>query len=174
METKSKYNITLRFFAAMNDCYRQYALISVELFVFYLCFPIPFQMTTPWRAVALLLTLSLILTSGQLCDHQESVVEANSRFGIYLYQRIGSGSVGSNMIISPWSVSAALAMTYGGANGATELQMEQALRFYGMAAGCDPHVGFHSLINLLQGASTINTANKIFIDTSFNLLVSSV
>ena len=137
-------------------------------------FPSPFQMTNPWRAVALLLTLSLVLTSGQICDHQESVVEANSRFGIDLYQRIGSGSVGSNMIFSPWSVSAALAMTYGGANGATELQMEHALRFYGMAAGCDPHVGFHSLINLLQGASTINTANKIFIDTSFNLLVSSL
>ena len=88
-------------------------------------------MTNPWRAVALLLTLSLVLTSAQLCDHQESVVEANSRFGIDLYQRIGSGSVGSSMIFSPWSVSAALAMTYGGANGATELQMEQVLLRHG-------------------------------------------
>ena len=132
-----------------------------------------FQMTSLWSVAALMLVSTLVLTTGQSCNHLDEVVKANSRFAIDLYQRIGADTVGMSMIFSPWSVSTALAMTYHGANGNTEYEMDQALRFYGMGATCLAESGFLSLINLLNAASTISTANRIYIDNSVSLNVSS-
>ena len=130
-------------------------------------------MMTPWFVAALMLVSTLVLTSGQACNHLSEVVEANGRFAIDLYQKIAADTVGTSMIFSPWSVSTALAMTYHGANGNTEYEMDQALRFYGMGATCLVQSGFLSLINLLNGATTISTANRIYIDNSVSLNVSS-
>ena len=61
--------------------------------------------------------------------YQCAAVTANSKFAIDLYKKIGSSSSGQNMIFSPFSMFAALAMTYGGARGSTSTQMRQVLRF---------------------------------------------
>ncbi|MGD8466648.1 MAG: serpin family protein [Anaerolineae bacterium] len=55
------------------------------------------------------------------------LAEGNSAFAFDLYQ-ILSGQEG-NLFYSPYSISAALAMTYAGAAGETEQQMAEALRF---------------------------------------------
>ena len=131
-------------------------------------------MATAWLAFSLLSFVLLAVTSGQRCNDRFHVVRANSNFAIDLYQRIGLGTSGANMIFSPFSVSTALAMTYGGANGFTATQMAQALRFNGIPAYCNVHRGFRALMILLQNANndyTLSTANKIYIDTSFNLQV---
>ena len=56
-----------------------------------------------------------------------TLVEGNSAFAFDLYQEL-RGAEG-NLFYSPYSISLALAMTYGGAHGETEEQMADALRF---------------------------------------------
>ncbi len=56
-----------------------------------------------------------------------TLVEGNSAFAFDLYQEL-RGAEG-NLFYSPYSISLALAMTYGGARGETEEQMANALRF---------------------------------------------
>jgi serpin B len=55
------------------------------------------------------------------------LVSGNNAFALDLYQALRSGS--GNLFFSPYSISAALAMTYAGARGETEKQMSQALHF---------------------------------------------
>jgi serpin B len=54
------------------------------------------------------------------------LVDGNSTFAFALYQTLESGK---NLFFSPYSISLALAMTYGGARGTTESQMASTLRF---------------------------------------------
>jgi len=56
-----------------------------------------------------------------------TLVEGNSAFAFDLYQQL-KGEEG-NLFYSPYSISLALAMTYGGARGETEEQMVDALSF---------------------------------------------
>ena len=79
---------------------------------------------------AALLALPLILSSMKAPNTDEAaLVEANNTFAIALYQRLATEDPGANVFFSPYSVSAALAMTYEGARGATATEMAQALRF---------------------------------------------
>jgi serpin B len=55
------------------------------------------------------------------------LVRGNSAFAFDLYQVLREGD--GNLFFSPYSISAALAMTYAGARGETEIQMTDALQF---------------------------------------------
>lgn len=55
------------------------------------------------------------------------IVVGNTDFAFDLYARLRSDS--QNLFFSPYSISSALAMTFGGARGETEAQMAQTLRF---------------------------------------------
>jgi serpin B len=83
-------------------------------------------------SLALLLMLaagcagSLEVTSAAPGDRRE-LVAGNGRFAFDLYQRLRSES--GNLFCSPYSISAALAMTYAGARGATEQEMAKTLHF---------------------------------------------
>ena len=57
----------------------------------------------------------------------ETAVRGNTRFALDLYQELRTRE--GNLFFSPYSISTALAMTYAGARGDTELQMAQALHF---------------------------------------------
>lgn len=57
----------------------------------------------------------------------ETLVEGNSDFAFNLYQQLKDKE--GNLFYSPYSISLALAMTYGGARGETETQMADALSF---------------------------------------------
>ena len=57
----------------------------------------------------------------------ETVVEGNTEFAIDLYKRLNSTE--GNAFFSPYSISTALAMTYGGAREETAKQMAAALHF---------------------------------------------
>jgi serpin B len=69
------------------------------------------------------------------------LVDGNSTFAFNLYQAL-KGADG-NLFYSPYSISEALAMTYAGARGETERQMEEALRF--QLSQADLHPAFNSL-----------------------------
>jgi serpin B len=56
-----------------------------------------------------------------------SLVDGNSAFALNLYQALKDSS--GNLFYSPYSISEALAMTYGGARGSTEKQMADTLHF---------------------------------------------
>lgn len=56
-----------------------------------------------------------------------ALVAGNTEFAMALYQLLKAGD--GNIFYSPYSISAALAMTYGGARGETERQMADTLRF---------------------------------------------
>jgi serpin B len=55
------------------------------------------------------------------------LADGNTAFALDLYQRLASAD--GNLFFSPYSISSALAMTYGGARGQTQAQMKDALRF---------------------------------------------
>ncbi|MCR4394870.1 MAG: serpin family protein, partial [Dehalococcoidales bacterium] len=57
----------------------------------------------------------------------QKLVEGNSTFALNLYRLLGQKA--GNLFYSPYSISEALAMTYGGARGTTEEQMAKALVF---------------------------------------------
>jgi serpin B len=57
-----------------------------------------------------------------------SLVDGNSVFAFNLYRLLSEEE--GNLFYSPYSISAALAMTYAGARGDTEKQMADALQFY--------------------------------------------
>jgi serpin B len=71
-----------------------------------------------------------------------SLVDGNSAFAFNLYQVLKEEA--GNLFYSPYSISAALAMTYAGARGETEQQMATALSF-------DlPQAQLHPAFNLLE------------------------
>ncbi|MBE9041687.1 serpin family protein [Oscillatoriales cyanobacterium LEGE 11467] len=57
------------------------------------------------------------------------LVEGNSAFALDLYDRLRQEKANENLFFSPYSISTALAMTYGGARGETELEMARVLHF---------------------------------------------
>lgn len=74
----------------------------------------------------LLMALSLSPLSSNAFS-QETLVENNSAFAVGLYQTLRT--VNDNLFFSPYSISAALAMTYAGARGETKRQMLNAMHF---------------------------------------------
>lgn len=78
------------------------------------------------------LALGPAMTAGSAADEQapsisSSVVDGNTVFALDLYKELKSGE--GNLFFSPYSISTALAMTYGGARGETAREMENALHF---------------------------------------------
>jgi serpin B len=95
--------------------------------------------------------LTLLIVSGgtimsQAGGDTKVVVEGNSEFACELYQRL-SGTEG-NLFFSPYSISNALAMTYGGARGNTATEMATALHFHGEPPRF--HAAFGDLVRRLQ------------------------
>jgi serpin B len=69
-----------------------------------------------------------VLEPAVPADALDALVGGNNTFALSLYQSLRSSNDG-NLFYSPYSISLALAMTYGGARGETEAQMAQALHF---------------------------------------------
>lgn len=68
------------------------------------------------------------ITSPAVAENDlETLVEGNNTFAFDLYQSLKEAP--GNIFYSPYSISAALAMTYAGARGETERQMGETLRF---------------------------------------------
>jgi len=57
----------------------------------------------------------------------KTIVEGNNKFAMALFAKLRSKE--GNLFFSPYSISTALAMTYGGARGQTEAQMAEVLHF---------------------------------------------
>ncbi len=99
-----------------------------------------------------------------------SAVQGNTRFALSLYQRLRTTE--GNLFYSPYSISAALAMTYAGARGETAAQMARVLC---LPPGTEAvHSAFAALKARLaqiceQGQMQLKTANSLWPDQSFKL-----
>ncbi|MFH0762002.1 MAG: serpin family protein [Bacteroidota bacterium] len=74
-----------------------------------------------------------VITPLNLPLKTAEVITADNSFGFELYQKLSADAAsGTNLMISPLSVSQALAMTYNGAAGDTKTAMEEAMRTAGI------------------------------------------
>jgi serpin B len=100
-----------------------------------------------------------------------TVVAGNTRFALDLYNRLRTAE--GNLFLSPYSISAALAMTCAGARGTTEKQMAETLHF--MPDGQMLHPAFSSLQSQLKqeqekGQVELSIANALWVEKGFSLL----
>ena len=103
----------------------------------------------------------------------ELIVEKNNMFTFDLYQKLKNNS--GNIFFSPYSISTALAMIYGGAVGETEIQMAKTLHF-----NLDQKI-FHKEFSALQeslnesnksSSVSFNIANSLWLQNDYNFLKS--
>ena len=80
----------------------------------------------------------------------QTLVDGNNAFALDIYNSLRSEN--GNLILSPYSISLALAMTHAGARGETESQMTQALHFL-------PQEQLHPAFNALDLELEINPIN---------------
>lgn len=100
-----------------------------------------------------------------------TVVEGNSAFALDLYAKLGKKQ--GNLFFSPYSISTALGMVYGGARGNTEKQMAEVLHF--TLAQKQFHPAFARLearLNADQKSEDIdlNIANALWIQKDYSIL----
>jgi serpin B len=115
-----------------------------------------------------LLAVGLVSAGEEESPVNPALVEGNTAFAFDLYQQIADQE--GNLFYSPFSISAALAMTYAGARGQTEAEMASTLRFDLPQA--DLHPAFGALIADLTAVPepasedetpfTLNIANALW------------
>ncbi|MEZ4767478.1 MAG: serpin family protein [Caldilineales bacterium] len=99
------------------------------------------------------------------------LVDGNTAFAVDLYHKLRLSE--GNLFFSPYSISTALAMTYGGARGNTEVEMARTLHF---AAGQEVlHPVFAELGDYLDGIQnkghiTLHTANSLWPQEGYRFL----
>jgi serine protease inhibitor len=135
----------------------------------------------------LYLLLVFFLTSASSCKKNEldstdnnkisldeksaQLVEADNAFGLELFRQIRSASEEENLMISPLSVSVALAMAYNGAGGDTKAEMEKILLLKGLSVNEINH-SYNLLINALQSLDekvVFEIANALFYKQEFSV-----
>jgi serpin B len=111
----------------------------------------------------------------QIADSQ-TLVEGNNAFALDIYKTLQSQD--GNLILSPFSISLALAMTYAGARGTTESQMADVLHFNLPQGGLHP--AFNALDQELASRGKpaseeetplqLNIANSVWAEQTFPFL----
>jgi len=101
-------------------------------------------------------------------SYTETVIE-NNKFSFELFKDVFTKE--SNSFISPYSISSALAMTYGGAKNNTEKQMADVLNF--KRGQIKTHEGFSNLNTYFKQyksdtSSTLSIANAIWKDVNWH------
>ena len=99
----------------------------------------------------------------------EHVISHQAKAASDLYRVLAEAGDG-NVFLSPFSISTVLAMAFGGADGNTALQMRQALSLPEDTAAL--HDGYGKVLKMLQNPPnvTLSTANKMYVQQSYNIL----
>lgn len=106
-----------------------------------------------------------------LSVEEQKLVESSNNFAFDLFKEINKDEENQNLMISPLSVSAALAMTYNGANGNTKEEIKNTLGFEGFQDDA-LNSAFKDLQNLLLNMdqkTTFNIANSIWYKDTYTL-----
>ncbi|MBN1767295.1 MAG: serpin family protein [Prolixibacteraceae bacterium] len=100
----------------------------------------------------------------------QQLVEADNAFGLDVFQRLNAEEDG-NFMVSPLSISQALAMTYNGAEGETKTAMEDALKVGGLTPD-EINQSYQTLVNALLKADnrvTLDIAQSIWYRENFHV-----
>ncbi len=102
----------------------------------------------------------------------KALVDGNNEFAIDLYKKVAEKQQG-NIILSPYSISSALAMTYAGARGQTAEEMKKVLHF--TLPPEKLHPAFGGLTDSLQTAGKkrsyqLNIANALWAQRGLNFV----
>lgn len=119
----------------------------------------------------LVFATGLHLTSAELSNDGKNLVKENTAFAVELYQKLSPQE--GNLFFSPYSLSVALAMTYGGARGETEAQMARTLHLSLLSQISTPAFAEidASLAELQKdGNVTLGLANAIWPSNDFKML----
>ncbi len=110
--------------------------------------------------------------SIELDEKSAELIEAENEFGLELFQKIYSQEVKyDNIMVSPLSVSLALAMTYNGANGETQTAMEETLKMYGLTPD-EINESYATLVAALKSLDpkvVLEIANAIYYRNNFTV-----
>lgn len=108
----------------------------------------------------------------KLDEKSAQIVEADNEFGFELFQNVYSSETKyENIMVSPLSISLALAMTYNGANNETKTAMEETLKLYGLTPE-EINTSYRSLVNALKSLDSkviLGIANAIYYRDSFSV-----
>ena len=108
----------------------------------------------------------------ELDEKSAQLIEAENEFGFELYQHVFSSETKhDNIMVSPLSVSLALAMTYNGANGETKTAMEKTLKVYGLTPD-EINKSYQTLVKALKNLDKkviLEIANAIFYREGFQV-----
>lgn len=97
------------------------------------------------------------------------LIEADNAFGLELFQNVRNTSEDENIMLSPLSVSLALAMAYNGADGETKTEMEQAMKLNGLTPE-QINSSYEMLVDALKSLDedvVFEIANAIFYAEGF-------
>ena len=90
-----------------------------------------------------------------------TLVDGNTAFALRLYGQVRLTE--GNLVLSPYSLSSALAMTFGGARGETARQMEQTLHFEQSTTNLHPLFGrLNKALEVAQGSNELCIANSLW------------
>ncbi|NQU51073.1 MAG: serpin family protein [Bacteroidetes bacterium] len=111
------------------------------------------------------------ISTIELDEKSAQLVEADNTFGLEIFRKIRTESDKENIMISPLSISVALAMTYNGADGETKTEMETVLNLNGLTAD-DINASYKMLIGALQSLDkdvALKIANAIYYSDNFSV-----
>lgn len=108
----------------------------------------------------------------ELTQKSAKIIQSDNQFGMELFQKINeTDTEGKNIMISPMSVSLALAMAYNGAEGTTREQMEDMLHKLNLTPD-EINQSYKTLVDALQSHDVkvdIDIANGIFYHEDFSV-----
>jgi serine protease inhibitor len=103
-------------------------------------------------------------------EKSAKIIAADNQFGFEIFQKVNSSLTSSkNMMLSPLSISLALAMVYNGTNGGTKKQMEEMLHKSGLTAD-DINQSYKELVAALYSHDPkveLAISNAIFYRNTF-------
>jgi serine protease inhibitor len=107
----------------------------------------------------------------QLDKKSAQLIEADNAFGLKAFQKIREMSDKENIMVSPLSISVALAMAYNGADGKTKTEMEEVMHLNGLTVN-EINASYKMLIAALQSLDddvVFEIANAIFYAQEFSV-----
>jgi serine protease inhibitor len=136
------------------------------------------------RPIIFLLLLIFLIPSGcdlpgdppgeelNVSEKTARLLEAENIFGLELFRHVyKTETEHENIMISPLSVSLALAMTYNGARGETKAAMEKTLKVYGLTPE-EINASYYDLVDALKSLDKkvlLEIANAIFYSHNFEV-----
>lgn len=146
------------------------------------------KVNNPIQVKILIVLLTSLMLSGLNSCHKNSLgtvnkktnnmeeksaqlIDADNAFGLELFKRIRDTGSEENLLISPFSVSVALAMAYNGANAETKSEMEEVMQLNGLTP---EHINgsYQKLISDLQSLDekvVFEIANAIYYAEGFSV-----